>query len=42
MNNRIGTLLRKDTEIPNMREITGEHKPGEMAIEVLDQVLNGV
>ena len=36
MNNRIGTLLNKDTEIPNIREITGLFKKGEMAIEVLE------
>jgi len=39
MNNRIGTLLRKDTEIPNIREITGTFKNGELAIEVLEENL---
>ena len=39
MHNRIGTLLRKDTEIPNIREITGQFKIGEMAIEVLEENL---
>ncbi|XWV26284.1 hypothetical protein QJ857_gp0791 [Tupanvirus soda lake] len=39
MHNRIGTLLRKDTEIPNIREITGQFKNGELAIEVLEQDL---
>lgn len=37
MNNRIGTLLRKDTEIPNIREITNQFRTGEMAIEVIEQ-----
>lgn len=39
MNNRIGTLLRKDTEVPNIREITGQFKHGEMAIEVIEEDL---
>ncbi|BCS83156.1 hypothetical protein QLL95_gp0967 [Cotonvirus japonicus] len=36
MNNRIGTLLRKDTEVPNIREITGPLKNGELVAEVID------
>jgi len=36
MNNRIGTLLRKDSEIPNIREITGRFTYGEMAAEVIE------
>lgn len=39
MNNRIGTLLRKDTEVPNIREITGPFKRGDMAIEVIEEGL---
>lgn len=39
MNNRIGTLLRKDTEVPNIREITGAFKRGEMVIEVVEDGL---
>jgi len=39
MNNRIGTLLRKDTEVPNIRETTHSFKPGEMAIEVIEEKL---
>lgn len=37
MNNRIGTLLRKDSELPNIRELTGNFKEGEMAIEVIEE-----
>lgn len=37
MNNRIGTLLRKDIEVPSIREITGQFKPGEMAVEVIEE-----
>ncbi len=37
MNNRIGTLLRKDTEVPNIRDITGSFRNGEMAIEVIEE-----
>ena len=37
MNNRIGTYLRKDTELPNIREIVGQFRVGEMAIEVIEQ-----
>ena len=36
MNNRIGTYLRRDTELPNIREITGSFKAGEIAIEVIE------
>ena len=39
MNNRIGTLLRKDTEVPNIRDIVPQFKSGEMAIEVLEENL---
>ena len=39
MNNRIGTLLRKDTETLNIRDFTGQFKYGEMAIEVLEAQL---
>lgn len=39
MNNRIGTYLKKDTEVPNIREISGQFKNGEMAVEVIDQDL---
>jgi hypothetical protein len=39
MNNRIGTLLKKDTEVPNIREITGQFKHGEMAVEVIEEEL---
>ena len=39
MNNRIGTLLKKDLEVPNRREITGKFKKGDMAIEVLEEEL---
>ena len=39
MNNRIGTLLRKDSEVPNIREITGNLKNGEMTIEVIEENL---
>lgn len=35
MHNRIGTYLRKDTEIPNLRDITSNLKVGELAAEVL-------
>ena len=35
MNNRVGTLLRKDTEIPNIRDVAGQHKIGDMVIETL-------
>ena len=39
MNNRIGTYLRKDSEIPNIREHTGPFKKGQMCAEVIeDQV----
>lgn len=38
MNNRIGTLLRKD-EVPNIRSITSSFANGEMAIEVIEQDL---
>ena len=36
MNNRIGTLLRKETEIPNIREITGKLAYGEIAVQLLE------
>jgi hypothetical protein len=39
MNNRIGTLLRKDSEIPNIRDISDQFKKGEMAIEVINDNL---
>ena len=35
MNNRVGTLLRKDTEVPNVRDITGQPKRGELVVEVI-------
>ncbi|MEM0354114.1 MAG: hypothetical protein QXW79_00895 [Thermoplasmata archaeon] len=35
MNNRIGTYLRRDTELPNIRAATGPFKYGDMAIEVV-------
>lgn len=34
MNNRIGTYLKKDIEVPNIREINGNFKVGEMTIQV--------
>lgn len=39
MNNRIGTYLRKETEIPNIREISEPFIKGQMAIEVIDSNL---
>jgi len=39
MNNRIGTLLRKDIEVPNIRDISGQFKYGDMAIEVMEEEL---
>lgn len=36
MNNRIGTYLRKDTELPNIRDLTTAPKPGEMVIQSID------
>ena len=39
MHNRIGTLLRKDTEVPNIREISGQFKQGEIAVEVIEEDL---
>lgn len=39
MNNRIGTLLRKDTEVPNIRNLTGQLKLGEIVAEVVEQDL---
>lgn len=39
LNNRIGTLLRKDTEVPNIREFTTSFKNGEMAVEVIEENL---
>lgn len=35
MNNRIGTYLRKDSEVPNIRENTGKLKVGDLAVEVI-------
>lgn len=35
LNNRIGTLLRRDTEIPNIRDVTRQFNNGEMAVEVI-------
>lgn len=39
MNNRIGTYLRKETELPNIREISEPFIKGQMAIEVIDSNL---
>lgn len=39
MNNRIGTLLRKDSEVPNIRNLTGQLKAGEMVAEVIEEDL---
>jgi len=39
LNNRIGTLLKKDAEVPNIRQITGQFKPGELAIQVIEEDL---
>uniref|UniRef100_A0A6G6AC37 Uncharacterized protein n=1 Tax=Borely moumouvirus TaxID=2712067 RepID=A0A6G6AC37_9VIRU len=39
MNNRIGTLLRRDTEVPNIREVTSQFTNGELAVEVLEDQL---
>lgn len=36
MNNRIGTFLRKDTELPNIRDINSPFKKGDMAIEIIE------
>lgn len=36
MNNRIGTFLRKDSEVPNIRDITGQFKYGDLAIELIE------
>lgn len=36
MNNRIGTLLKRDTEIPNIRESTYKLSVGDMAVEYID------
>jgi hypothetical protein len=36
MNNRIGTYLKNDLEIPNIRNVTRKYKVGEMAIEVIN------
>lgn len=36
MNNRIGTFLKKDTEIPNIRSTTSKFTSGELAIETID------
>ncbi|AYV85025.1 MAG: hypothetical protein Satyrvirus2_36 [Satyrvirus sp.] len=38
LNNRIGTLLKKD-EIPNIREITGQFKNGEIVVQVIEEQL---
>ena len=39
MNNRIGTLLRKETEIPHIRDVTENFKYGEMAMEIIEHDL---
>jgi hypothetical protein len=39
MHNRIGTLLRKDTEVPNIRDVTSQFKKGELAVEVVEEDL---
>ena len=39
MNNRIGTFLRKDGELQNIRDIVGNFKPGDMAVEVIEESL---
>jgi len=39
MNNRIGTLLKKDIEVPNIRDATGPFKPGEIAVQVVEEDL---
>lgn len=37
MNNRIGNFIRKDTELPNIRDVTRAFKHGEMAVEVIEE-----
>lgn len=37
MNNRIGQFLRRDTEVPNVRDVIRSFKPGEMAVEVIEE-----
>lgn len=37
MNNRIGTYLRRDTELPNIRDTVRSFKPGELAVEVIEE-----
>lgn len=39
LNNRIGTLLKKDTEVPHIREITKQFNKGDMAVEVVEDQL---
>lgn len=39
LNNRIGTLLKHDTEVPNIREISRPFHRGEMAVEVVESDL---
>ena len=36
MNNRIGTYLKKETEVPNIRSTTGKFVTGELVIETID------
>ena len=38
MNNRIGTLLRKDTEVPNIRS-SNNFKKGDMAVQIVEEDL---
>lgn len=37
MNNRIGTYLKKDSEMPHIREIVAPPKAGELAIQVIEE-----
>jgi hypothetical protein len=37
LNNRVGTLARKDTELPNIRDTTGNFSKGEMALEIIEE-----
>lgn len=39
LNNRIGTYLRKDVEIPHLRDMTTPFKQGEMVVEVIAENL---
>lgn len=39
MNNRMGTFLKKDIELPNIRDINRNFKRGEMVIEIIENDL---